>query len=50
VLEGVALNPRLNQADALHPNAAGAKIIADRIFPKVRALVAQARHVPVKAN
>jgi acyl-CoA thioesterase-1 len=50
VLEGVALNPKLNQTDALHPNAAGAKIIADRIFPKVRALLAQARHVPVRAN
>jgi acyl-CoA thioesterase-1 len=50
VLEGVALNPKLNQADGLHPNAAGAKIVADRIFPYVKALVAQLRHAPVKAN
>jgi acyl-CoA thioesterase-1 len=39
VLEGVALNPKLNQADGLHPNPAGAKIIADRIFPDVKKLV-----------
>jgi acyl-CoA thioesterase-1 len=50
MLEGVALNPKLNQADGLHPNAAGAKIVADRIFPYVKALVAQLRHAPVKAN
>jgi acyl-CoA thioesterase-1 len=50
MLEGVALNPKLNQADGLHPNAAGAKIVADRIFPYVKALVAQLRDAPVKAN
>jgi len=50
VLEGVALNPKLNQADALHPNAAGAKIIADRIFPDVKALVVQGQHTATKAN
>jgi acyl-CoA thioesterase-1 len=42
VLQGVALNPKLNQADGMHPNAAGAKIITDRIFPAVKTLVAQA--------
>lgn len=47
VLDGVALNPRLNQPDGLHPNAAGAKIIVDRIFPNVKRLVGQVknRHV-----
>lgn len=50
VLQGVALNPKLNQRDGLHPNAAGAKIIADRIFPDVKALVAQARHAAAKAK
>lgn len=43
VLEGVALNPKLNQADGMHPNPAGVKIIVARLFPYVKALVAQAR-------
>ena len=43
VLEGVALNPKLNQPDGLHPNPAGAKIIADRIFPDVKKLVESAK-------
>jgi acyl-CoA thioesterase-1 len=46
VLEGVALNPKLNQSDGLHPNAAGAKIIADRIFPDVSVLIKQVRRAP----
>jgi len=41
LLQGVALNPKLNQRDGMHPNPAGAKIIADRIFPDVKRLVAQ---------
>jgi len=48
VLDGVALNPKLNQADGIHPNPAGAKIIADRIFPDVRKLVADARLAKAK--
>jgi acyl-CoA thioesterase I len=43
VLEGVALNPKLNQADGLHPNVAGAEIIAARVFPGVKALIGQVR-------
>lgn len=43
VLEGVALNPKLNQADGMHPNPAGARFIADRLLPDVKKLVAQAR-------
>ena len=27
ILDGVALNPKLNQADGMHPNPAGVKII-----------------------
>jgi acyl-CoA thioesterase-1 len=42
VLRGVALNPKLNQPDGIHPNSAGAKLIADRIFPDVKRLAAQA--------
>jgi acyl-CoA thioesterase-1 len=42
VLDGVALNPKLNQADGIHPNPAGEKIVADRIYPYVLKLVAEA--------
>jgi acyl-CoA thioesterase I len=44
ILDGVALDPKLNQADGIHPNPAGVKIIVDRIFPDVRKLVAEAKH------
>jgi len=39
VLDGVAMQAQLNQADGIHPNPEGEKIIADRIFPDVLALV-----------
>lgn len=42
ILDGVALNPKLNQADGMHPNPAGVKIIVARILPDVKKLVAQA--------
>jgi acyl-CoA thioesterase I len=32
LLEGVALDPNLNQADGIHPNEAGARIIAHHII------------------
>ena len=38
-LDGVALNPRLNQADGMHPNPAGVKIIVARMLPMVKKLV-----------
>jgi acyl-CoA thioesterase-1 len=44
VLDGVALDPSLNQADGIHPNAAGVKVIVARMFPYVQRLVAEARH------
>ena len=44
VLDGVALNPKLNQADGIHPNPAGVKIIVDRMLPYVEKLVAEAKH------
>jgi len=44
VLDGVALNPKLNQADGIHPNPAGVKIIVGRIVPDVLKLVAQVKH------
>jgi acyl-CoA thioesterase I len=42
ILDGVALNPKLNQADGLHPNPAGVKIIVKRILPDVKKLIAKA--------
>jgi acyl-CoA thioesterase-1 len=35
VLNGVAMDAKLNQPDGIHPNQAGEKIVADRIFPDV---------------
>jgi acyl-CoA thioesterase-1 len=40
-LDGVALNPKLNQADGLHPNPAGVKIIVARMLPDVKKLIAR---------
>ena len=37
-LDGVALNPKLNQADGMHPNPAGVKIIVARMLPMVKKL------------
>ena len=44
VLDGVALNPKLNQADGIHPNPAGVKIVVERMLPNVMKLVAEAKH------
>jgi acyl-CoA thioesterase-1 len=34
-LEGVATNPTLNQADFIHPNAAGYTVVVDNLYPYV---------------
>lgn len=39
LLDGVAADPTLNQADGLHPNAAGHRVIADRLWPQLRPLL-----------
>jgi acyl-CoA thioesterase-1 len=39
LLEGVAGEPSLNQADGIHPTADGAKLIADHLYPTLRNLV-----------
>jgi acyl-CoA thioesterase-1 len=45
LLAGVAGDPALNQADGIHPNAAGAQKVADLVWPYVeRALRDAARH------
>ena len=41
-LDGVALDPALNQADGMHPNADGVAKIVDRILPEIESLLAQA--------
>jgi acyl-CoA thioesterase-1 len=38
-LDGVAADARLNQADGIHPTAAGYRIIADRLWPYLRPLL-----------
>ena len=38
-LDGVALEPTLNQPDGLHPNKEGVKIMADKITPYIQALL-----------
>ena len=42
-LDGVAGDPKLNQADGLHPNAAGVDVIVARILPQVEELIARGR-------
>ena len=42
-LDGVATDPKLNQSDGLHPNAAGVDVIVARILPRVEELIARAR-------
>jgi acyl-CoA thioesterase-1 len=42
ILDGVAMNPKLNQADGMHPNPAGVKVIVARMLPMVKKLVAEA--------
>jgi acyl-CoA thioesterase-1 len=35
LLDGVVADPALNQADGIHPNAAGVKVIVERMLPSV---------------
>ena len=38
-LEGVALQPALNQADGIHPNADGVAVIVERLLPVLEPLI-----------
>src|SRR5205823_503855 len=38
-LQGVALDPQLNQPDGLHPNERGVTVLVDRIAPIVARLI-----------
>jgi len=40
-LEGVAGDPKLNQADGIHPNPQGVKIIVARLLPAMEKLIAE---------
>ncbi len=40
-LDGVTGNPALNQEDGIHPNAAGVRVIVERILPYVEQILAQ---------
>ena len=42
-LDGVAANPALNQADHIHPNPVGVKIIVARMLPEMEKLVAMVK-------
>jgi len=39
LLEGVAGHPELNQADGIHPNETGAKLVADHLYPQLKEMV-----------
>ena len=39
MLDGVALQPKLNQADGIHPNPEGVKVMVARMLPLVKKLV-----------
>lgn len=45
-LQGVATDPKLNQADGIHPNAQGVDVIVGAILPKVEELLARVRAKP----
>ena len=42
-LEGVAGQPGLNQADGIHPNAQGVKLIVARLLPDMEKLIAMVK-------
>jgi acyl-CoA thioesterase-1 len=46
LLEGVAMDPRLNQPDGIHPTAAGARIVADHVWSVLEPVLHPARHRP----
>jgi acyl-CoA thioesterase-1 len=39
LLEGVAADPRLNQGDGIHPNAEGARIVANLLWDFLQPLL-----------
>jgi len=43
-LEGIALVPELNQADGIHPNAAGVKVLVEALLPYIESALQQPTH------
>ena len=41
LLEGVAGNPKLNQADGIHPTAEGYRVVVDHLWPIIQPLLAR---------
>lgn len=39
ILEGIALDPKLNQGDGIHPNAAGAKVLTETVYNSLKLLL-----------
>ncbi len=39
LLDGVALDPALNQADGIHPNPAGVEVIVAQLAPRLGAMI-----------
>ncbi len=49
-LDGVAADPKLNQGDGMHPNAAGVDVIVKRMLPSVEKLIVRARATRASRN
>jgi len=41
ILEGIALKKELNQADGIHPNAAGARVMTENIYKAVQPMLSK---------
>jgi acyl-CoA thioesterase-1 len=39
ILEGIALDKKLNQADGIHPNAEGAKILTENVYKSLKPML-----------
>jgi acyl-CoA thioesterase-1 len=39
MLDGIALRKELNQSDGIHPNAEGAKIMADNVYSVLKPML-----------
>lgn len=49
-LEGIALNPKYNLADGIHPNPQGVQVIVQNILPKVEELIKRIEAKRLKAS
>jgi acyl-CoA thioesterase-1 len=49
-LDGVAMKPELNQADGIHPNAAGVAVLVDNILPQLQPWLAGVQRQAPTAN